>query len=163
MNTTAAATKARRTAATIRTWCRRGVVEAAKVSGRWVIDEASLDYRLSLDTPRPIVYSVETMTAIGGNEWARYGKHRVYLDWQQFAGLEIHRYNTGNISSASLGGEHISNSEARRLMGAVDKLYFDAADNKLHIQWGYSTLRRTALDDLADHIFTGVRTAVAAL
>ncbi|MBL3664477.1 helix-turn-helix domain-containing protein [Streptomyces sp. M2CJ-2] len=48
MNTTAAATQANVTVATVRTWCRRGVVTAAKVAGRWVIDNVSLAARIAI-------------------------------------------------------------------------------------------------------------------
>lgn len=48
MDTTAAAQTAGVTAATIRIWCRRNVIAAIKVAGRWVIDTASLAYRLTL-------------------------------------------------------------------------------------------------------------------
>jgi hypothetical protein len=48
MNTTAAATQANVTVATIRTWCRKGVVAATKVAGRWVIDSASLARRIEI-------------------------------------------------------------------------------------------------------------------
>ncbi|MFD5491567.1 helix-turn-helix domain-containing protein [Streptomyces sp. NPDC127091] len=48
MNTTAAATEAQVSVDTIRTWCRRGVVAAAKVAGRWVIDSVSLAARIAI-------------------------------------------------------------------------------------------------------------------
>lgn len=48
MNTTAAALEARVTVATVRTWCRNGVVAAAKQAGRWVIDTASLARRIAI-------------------------------------------------------------------------------------------------------------------
>lgn len=48
MNTTTAAAKAQRTAATIRHWCRYGAVTATKSSGRWDIEEASLTHRIAL-------------------------------------------------------------------------------------------------------------------
>lgn len=48
MNTTAAAAQANVTVATIRTWCRRGVVAATKQAGRWVIDAASLVRRIEI-------------------------------------------------------------------------------------------------------------------
>ena len=53
MNTAAAAAQAHVTVATIRTWCRRGVVTATKTAGRWVIDAASLAYRTSLTRKAP--------------------------------------------------------------------------------------------------------------
>lgn len=48
ITTTAAATQAGVTIATIRTWCRRGAVAAVKTAGRWVIDTASLAHRLTI-------------------------------------------------------------------------------------------------------------------
>ncbi|MEI5032447.1 hypothetical protein RB201_04405 [Streptomyces sp. S1A(2023)] len=41
-NATTAATKSKVTVATIRTWCRTGVIAAVKTSGRWDIDTQSL-------------------------------------------------------------------------------------------------------------------------
>lgn len=48
MNTTAAATQANVTVATIRTWCRHGVITATKTAGRWVIDATSLNHRIAI-------------------------------------------------------------------------------------------------------------------
>lgn len=48
MNTTTAATEAQVTIATIRTWCRRGVIAATKTAGRWIIDTASLTHRIAI-------------------------------------------------------------------------------------------------------------------
>ncbi|WP_329217374.1 hypothetical protein [Streptomyces microflavus] len=42
MDATTAAAKAKVTVATIRTWCRTGVIAAVKTSGRWDIDPQSL-------------------------------------------------------------------------------------------------------------------------
>jgi hypothetical protein len=169
ITTTLAAHQAGVNVATIRTWCRVGAVAAAKVAGRWAIDTASLAYRVALGKARrPMerkpVFSVETMTAIGGSRWQRGDKDRVYINgWAKFLGLEVSHYNTGNISAASLRGEDISNSEATRLLGAIYKVYFDAADGKVHIQWGNSTPRTMDREEIADAIFSGIRAAIAAL
>jgi hypothetical protein len=48
MNTTAAAIQANVTVATIRTWCRRGVIAAVKAAGRWVVDAVSLTRRIAI-------------------------------------------------------------------------------------------------------------------
>lgn len=48
MDTTTAATQANVTIATIRTWCRRGVIAAVKQAGRWTIDPASLNHRIEI-------------------------------------------------------------------------------------------------------------------
>ena len=167
MDTTTAAAQAKVTVATVRGWCRIGAVAATKVAGRWVIEATSLAHRISLGVrraARKVVYSVETMTAIGGSRWQRGDKDRVYLnDWARFIGLEIDHYKTGNISYATLGGEKISNSEAYRLGGAIYKVYFDVADGKVHIQWGQSEPRSMDREDLAQAIFSGIRAAIAAL
>src|SRR5690348_14784802 len=148
MNTTtaAAAQQAGVTVATIRTWCRTGAVAAIKQAGRWIIDTASLAYRIGLPAllrkARPIVLSIETLTAIGGNRWQRGGKDRVYLNnWATLAGLQTSHYNTGNISSASYQGEGISNSQAAKILGALDKVWFDTADGKLHAYDGHGNPR----------------------
>lgn len=52
MNTTTAAAEAQVTVATIRTWCRRGVVAATKTAGRWIVDAASLAHRIAIGAMR---------------------------------------------------------------------------------------------------------------
>ncbi|MFG2734367.1 helix-turn-helix domain-containing protein [Streptomyces harbinensis] len=52
ITTTQAATTARVTVATIRTWCRTGVIAATKTAGRWVIEAASLARRLQIARDR---------------------------------------------------------------------------------------------------------------
>lgn len=59
---------------------------------------------------------IEALTEHGGSEWSGYGHHRVYFDTAPLLGLEVERYGTGNVSGATLYGESISNSRARRLL-----------------------------------------------
>jgi hypothetical protein len=77
MNTTAAALEAQVTVATIRTWCRRGVIAAAKQAGRWVIDTASLAARIAIsawkrparkETPVVDLTATYTYTQAGDTE-----------------------------------------------------------------------------------------------
>ena len=168
MNTTAAALEANVTVATIRTWCRYGAVTAVKQAGRWIIDSASLAARIALGTlkrpARKVEFTVATMTAIGGNRWQKNGHDRVYInDWAEFAGIEINRYGTGNISSAFYQGERISNSQAGKLLGCIDKVWYDAADGKLHCRFGWSESRVADREDVRQAIADGIRTAIAAL
>lgn len=169
MNTTEAATTAKVTVATIRTWCRRGVIAATKTAGKWVIDTASLAHRITIgQLKRPakkaLAWTVETMTAIGGNRWQRNGMDRVYINnWARFAGIKTSYYNSGNISSASYQGERISNSQAYKLLGSIDKVWFDAADGKLHCQYGYDESRVASRQEAWDAVVAGIRTAIAAL
>lgn len=169
MNTTAAAAEAGVTVATIRDWARRGIVTATKAAGRWVIDAASLAHRITIGRmkarkSRPVVFSVETMTAIGGNRWTKGGHDRVYInDWAAFAGLETDHYKTGNISSATYRGEYISNSQAYKLAGCIGKVWFDTADGKLHCRYGYGESRVAGREEVWGHIVSGIRAAIAAL
>ncbi|MER7131320.1 hypothetical protein [Streptosporangium saharense] len=168
MDTTTAATQAGVATTTIRTWCRLGAVAAAKVAGRWVIEAASLARRIALGvrktTKKAVVFTVETMTAIGGNRWTKSGHDRVYLnDWADLAGLEINHYNTGNISSAFYQGERISNSQAYKLLGCIDKVWFDAATGRLHCRYGYGDSRVASREELWGAVVAGVRAAIAAL
>jgi hypothetical protein len=63
MNTTAAALEARVTVATVRTWCRRGVIAAVKLAGRWIIDTASLAHRITIGAMR--ARKAKTVTVTG--------------------------------------------------------------------------------------------------
>lgn len=177
MNTTAAAIEASVTVETVRAWCRKGVVAAVKQAGKWTIDAASLAARIAIGqlktrkAPRPVVYSIETMTAIGGSRWTKAGKDRVYLnDWIQYTGLEMSYYKSGNVSSASLDGRGIANGRVGRILSAVSKVYFDAADSRLHVQhYGADSVDVRYLDgdrdtvNLIDRINAGVHAAIAAL
>lgn len=166
MDTTTAALQANVTTATIRAWCRIGAVAAAKVAGKWAIEAASLARRITLGkkTTKPGAFSTETMTAIGGSRWTKAGHDRVYInDWAAFAGIEASHYNTGNISSATYQGEEISNSQAYKLLGSIDKVWFDAADGKLHCRYGFTESRVATREELWAAVVTGVRAAIAAL
>ncbi|MCF0086667.1 MULTISPECIES: helix-turn-helix domain-containing protein [unclassified Streptomyces] len=168
MNTTTAATEARVTVATIRTWCRNGVVTATKQAGRWIIDSASLAARIAIGAlkrpARKIAYTIDTMTAIGGRRWQKNGLDRVYLnDFASVPGLELDTYKSGSISYAALDGEKVSNAEGGRLATAVDKVYFDATAGKVFIKWGWGQPRSLDREEIAARVFASVRAAVAAL
>lgn len=170
MNTNLAASAAGVTTPTIRMWARTGVIAAIKQAGRWVIDETSLRYRIALAAlktrtaaPKPIVYSTETMTAVGGSRWSRGDKDRVYLNnWAALAGLETSHYGTGNISNASYQDENISNRQAGLIAGALDKVWFDVTTGQIHGTWGYTNPRMGREQVWAD-VTAGIRTAIAAL
>ena len=70
-----------------------------------------------------------------GNRWQKNGKDRLYFnDLPRLYGLCTNHYHTGNISSATLDGETISNSEARRIVGRLNlaKLWYDYSDGQFH-------------------------------
>ncbi|GAB2695747.1 helix-turn-helix domain-containing protein [Kitasatospora kifunensis] len=167
MDTIAAAKQAGVTVATIRTWCRRGAITATKTGRRWVIDATSLAYRINLPKllrKAKVIFSVETLTAIGGQLWEKNGMCRVYINnWTELAGLELSYYNSGNISAAAYRGEGISNSQASKILGSIEKVWFDAADGKLRFRYGYGESRIASREQVWQNIVAGIRAAITAL
>lgn len=63
-----------------------------------------------------------------GNLWEKNAIRRIYLSTEKTAralGYDFSFYSSGNISSASRNGESISNSEMKRVLRAIDGLYYD--------------------------------------
>ena len=74
--------------------------------------------------------TIEKLIELGGNEWQKNDYHRVYFNAATIAKLSGYKwdtYNTGNISSASLDGEKISNSEMNRVLNRLQfgKYWYD--------------------------------------
>ena len=92
------------------------------------------------------------MKEIGGKRWQKNNMDRVYFnDLASKAGLDVDRYNSGSISSASLKGKSISNSKAKEIYANLEsgKVYFDRKTRKMVAQssretYGRSTQRTTA-------------------
>jgi len=65
----------------------------------------------------------------GGNHWQKGDHNRVYFNSWDIArreGLQWSGYNSGNIRSASVNGNPISNSECRRILdGFARKIWYD--------------------------------------
>lgn len=77
----------------------------------------------------------------GGKKWSKNGKERVYLDDSLIAkliGLKYSTYSNGNISSASIQGEKISNSDARSYVQSIMrmKLFYDLKEGKFNFNGG---------------------------
>ena len=91
--------------------------------------------------------TVEILTGdqFGGNLWEKYGHRRIYFDAADIArygGLDWGTYKTGNISSATLNGEKISNSEAKRILGEFQwfKIWYDLNSGGFSVRpQGYKT------------------------
>lgn len=72
--------------------------------------------------------TLENLIAVGGKLWQKGDAKRVYFnDLELLLGLEMEYYNTGNIMSAKLNGEKISNRQARDIQVALvtAKFWFD--------------------------------------
>jgi hypothetical protein len=82
--------------------------------------------------------TIEKLVEIGGKEWKVSDKHRVYfnLDFMAEAiGLDLSFYKTGNICSASLDGEKISNSKANKILRSLDgKFWYDVKEDKFFMK-----------------------------
>lgn len=108
-------------------------------------------------------YTKKQIAAIGGNEWTSpRGEVRLYLnDWPALIGMEVERYGTGNISSAAIGGDRLSNSRARDILQVVESVYWSSADQLIHI-WIMTCHGRYA-DTVPGWIRDGIADAVAKL
>ena len=70
-----------------------------------------------------------------GSRWTKGQMDRIYFNnLAELYGVQTTRYNTGNISSATLDGERISNSQAGRICGrlALAKVWYDISTTKFH-------------------------------
>ena len=74
---------------------------------------------------------IEKLIENGARRWTKYGKDRLYFNATNVLNLEISYYNTGNVRTATLNGERISNSDARRYLDA--KAYIDLTTDELHV------------------------------
>ena len=81
------------------------------------------------------------------NLWEKYNKRRLYLDFAKIINLEVDRYNTGNISSAFLDGEKISNSKAYKYLQG--KAFIDLNTNTLECQYMHSDIIELLQDALS--------------
>lgn len=170
MNTTAAATEARVTTATIRTWCRRGVIAATKTAGKWVIDVASLARRIAIGTrkaatkAKTFALTADHCIKLGGRRWQRGSMDRIYFShWSEHAGLELIHYNSGGICAATWQGQSISNAQAGKILDSIHKFYFDVADGKLYARFGHIESRIAPAAAVFSAACHGIRTAAAAL
>jgi hypothetical protein len=77
--------------------------------------------------------TVEKLKVAGGSEWESGDNHRVYFnDLPELYGLQAERYGTGNISSATLDGQKISNSKARKIESGLSgsKVWYNVKTGK---------------------------------
>ncbi len=81
------------------------------------------------------------------NLWEKYNKKRLYLDFAKIINLQIDRYKTGNISSAYLEGEKISNSKAYKY--TQGKAFIDLNTNKLECLFMDSSIKELLEDALS--------------
>lgn len=71
---------------------------------------------------------IEDLISKGLRRWQRGDKDRLYVNVKDL--IECTYYDSGNLSSASIDGERISNSKGKKYLGS--KTYIDLKDGKLH-------------------------------
>lgn len=98
-------------------------------------------------------FTVEQLVNIGGNEWTGGTHHRVYFNdlRELFSELKVHFYGTGNVSSATLNGQHISNTKARKMLTDLDigKLYYDVNKGEF--------LHENMSEEIADKVINQIK------
>lgn len=163
-----AAAKAQVSVEAARAWCKDGRVKAVKGRTGWDVDLVSLQAHMDLTEA-----VVAAFLRIGGQEWRRYTRHRVYFEpehWQDWSGLVFTVHDGGRPNTAALDGRPVvdSNGGTGKLTWAIkNRIYFDAVDSVLvlpgtpelawHLPafWGDGD-RAEIVIDLADRIAAGV-------
>ncbi len=70
-----------------------------------------------------------------GKIWEKYGKRRVYIQIETALNMDVQYYNTGNISSASINGEGISNSKAQKVLSGKCFIDLNDENNIVFSEW----------------------------
>lgn len=78
---------------------------------------------------------IEALEQKGFSRWTKGDMDRLYFNIEKSGDLDADYYKTGNMRSAYLNGERISNAEACRLLSV--KCFIDLKnDNKMVVQYG---------------------------
>jgi len=168
LTTREAATLAHITIDTIRHWARYGAIRATKKAGRWHIERTSLLRRIELDPrtrkERKVELTVENLVAVGGREWKRGDKHRVYFNnIADYLPIEIEHYKSGRISWAAWEGEEISNRQAYLILDSVYGVYYDVNEEKFVGRYGVHESRIVSKETVWKRVVDGIKQAVANL
>jgi len=141
--------KAAKEAGTVKLPKMKGAVRVGRKKGKGVNAGAKpQNVTKMLDTPRikirgkkpagsitpPILAS--RIRQLGGKRWQKNGNDRYYFNnISVLGGIKTDRYKTGNISSATLRGRHLSNSAAGEMMDYINrsKVYYDAKKKKVEL------------------------------
>lgn len=91
---------------------------------------------------------IKKLEAKGFKRWTKSEHDRLYANVEDF-GLELHHYNSGNISGATLNGEKISNSYGAEIKRNTS-IYLNVNDGELYLT-----------DRANDEIVANVKAAIA--
>src|SRR5690606_40052196 len=98
---------------------------------------------------RPVHLTGANLTAVGGREWKRGDKHRVYFNSiSDYLTIEIEHYKSGRISWAAWEGEEISNSQAYLILQSVDGVCYDVVEEKFYGRYGWRESRIVSKEEV---------------
>ena len=80
---------------------------------------------MSVNITEEMIHSLEEK---GFKRWQKGSMDRLYVNACNL-GLDVERYNTGNVKRAYFNGNHVSNSEGRRML--VAKTYIDLKSGRV--------------------------------
>ena len=103
---------------------------------------------------------IEAMVNVGGSRWQKNGLDRVYFNnLPAWYGLDSTTYNSGNIASATVDGELVSNSQGRKLYAGLDgKVWFDVVTGQYFYKANYGPVAET---EMFLRVINRIRAAVA--
>lgn len=95
---------------------------------------------------------IKALTDAGAKRWTKGAYDRIYVTAEN-VGLTCVRYNTGNVFSATLNGEKISNTTARQLLAPT--CYIDVNTGALKLN--YASVREcNMLKDLVEEFLNKI-------
>lgn len=90
--------------------------------------------------------TIKKYEAAGFKRWTKDGMDRLYIDAEAL-GLEVERYGTGNVKSATWQGEKVSNADARRILAS--KAYIDIETGELHVSSDFEKYGMPSVGEMA--------------
>jgi|GEM_PF-3809776 len=105
--------------------------------------------------------NVHTAKQIGGKVWQYEQLHRVYFsNLDSWYGFELTHYKTGNLQTARLDGELISNCKAKKVLATLAKIkiWLDVPTGKLWVDFQYDSVES---EMAASKTLTAIKAAAA--
>ena len=93
----------------------------------------------------------DRLISVGGKLWERGSMKRIYFNsLYDFAEFSYNTYGTGNISSATISGDSISNNMARKIATKLDvsKVFYDCNENCFFSNVGDSDIESTIFSNI---------------
>jgi hypothetical protein len=97
--------------------------------------------------------TIKKYEAAGFKRWTKNGLDRLYIDAEAL-GLEVERYGTGNVKSATWQGEKVSNADARRILAS--KAYIDVETGELHVSSDFEKYGMPTVEEMARELVESI-------